>query len=289
MKARSHPPPLPQTTSDAGPPPLGPSASYDTDDKKVRRKSNRALVLVLATATFVLGEAVYRPKATAEAASGAAVTLSALASTAAKLSSTKVAVPECKESPWKENEDLIGNCPSGLTAYLGAKDASECASSCCQNENCISWQYRKDTGCQQGGDMRIGGEKDGVKGWCSDTVPYRWQGQFLAREGNFTREQSCSTDTWKPHSHEGQCFGLGGQKQSGRTAEDCMKACCADSTCGAWQWHQKDGCFYRGRMHGCRVTVDNPHIFEPFVGRRKLQKSRTYTTGTGKVWIQKLD
>lgn len=85
----------------------------------------------------------------------------------------------------------------------------------------------------------------------------------------------------------GQCFGLGDVKtkdNASDSAEDCMKACCKDSNCGAWQWNKELGCFYSKGMHGCQGHGD-PIAFEPFIGRRKHQDSRTYTDKHNKPWL----
>ena len=71
-------------------------------------------------------------------------------------------IPPCSNSPWKTNEDLRGKCPGDLKPFKDATTISECASTCCSNPTCISWQYRSDVGCLQGGDVRLGQEKDGV-------------------------------------------------------------------------------------------------------------------------------
>ena len=85
----------------------------------------------------------------------------------------------------------------------------------------------------------------------------------------------------------GQCFGLGDVKtkdNASDSAEVCMKACCKDSKCGAWQWNKELGCFYSKGMHGCQGHGD-PIAFEPFIGRRKHQDSRTYTDKHNKPWL----
>lgn len=71
-------------------------------------------------------------------------------------------VPECDESPWKPHEDMRGRCPGDLRRNADVGTMELCARSCCANEDCITWQYREDTGCLQGKDVRLGMEKDGV-------------------------------------------------------------------------------------------------------------------------------
>jgi hypothetical protein len=60
------------------------------------------------------------------------------------------------------------------------------------------------------------------------------------------------------------------------SAQDCMTACCGDESCGAWQFQPDLGCFYSNTMFSCQKS-DDPVVFEPFVGRRKFRKERTYT------------
>jgi len=214
-----------------------------------------------------------------------------------------VIIPQCESQPWKQGEDLIGSCPGGMKPHklesqqAGPSDASlirQCAEECCKSD-CITWQYRRDVGCLHGGDVRLGQEKDGVSAWCSDHAPRRWQGQYVLKRGNgkvlADREATgaCNLDTWNPNEQPGQCFGLGDvKKDAGGNAQACMEACCRTDDCGAWQWQQDLGCFYHKRMHGC-VDVTDPIVFEPFVGRRKLQSSRTYTDKKGQPWSMKLD
>ena len=212
-------------------------------------------------------------------------------------------IPSCDGNPWKENENLVGSCPGGAmkphaldngqqAADQQASFIRQCAEDCCKSESCITWQYRRDVGCLHGGDVRLGQEKDGVSAWCSDHPPQRWQGQYVLKRGGgkilADREATgaCSLDTWNPKEQPGQCFGLGDVKKNGSdSAQSCMEACCdtEDWDCGGWQWQQDMGCFYHKRMHGC-VDVSDPVVFEPFVGRRKLQSSRTYTDKRGQPW-----
>ena len=225
--------------------------------------------------------------------------------TTRKQNKTKQSLPEippCDKSPWKPNEDLRGKCPGDLKPFPTATTISECASTCCSSDDCISWQFRSDTGCLQGKDVRLGMEKDGVAAWCSDHPPQRWQGQYLIPHKSITqnaqhvltkediRSNGCNEQTWNPDEQIGQCFGLGDVKpKASGSAVECMKACCADEKCGAWQYNKLLGCFYSKGMHGCIHGDDgNPVKFEPFVGRRKFMEGRTYVDKKGKPWQQSL-
>ena len=202
-------------------------------------------------------------------------------------------IPPCPNNPWKEGEDLRGKCPGDLKPFSGATSISTCASTCCDNSECISWQYRKDVGCLQGKDVRLGQEKDGVAAWCSDHPPYRWNGAYLkvhkekhkGMEDSEVRRKGCNKETWNPNEEIGQCFGLGDVKSGtpSISALDCMEACCASEKCHAWQWNKELGCFYSGGMHGCQENLD-PITFEPFVGRRKYLATRKYIDKHNKPW-----
>ena len=208
--------------------------------------------------------------------------------------STTESIPACETIPWKPNEDMRGKCPGDLKPFASATTISECASTCCADPKCITWQYRKDTGCLQGGDVRLGMEKDGVSAWCSDHPPQRWQGQYLYikggndEENDPIRKKGCDASTWNPNEQVGQCFGLGDvKKDASGSAEECRDACCKDEKYRAWQWNKELGCFYSSHMHGCQGDGD-PIQFEPFIGRRKLLKNRKYIDVSGKPWVMTL-
>lgn len=163
-------------------------------------------------------------------------------------------VPSCPASPWKTDEDLRGKCPESFKPIPGASSVPDCAVSCCDDSECITWQYRRDVGCLHGKDVRLGMEKDGVPAWCSDHAPRRWQGQHLVsrgkekkKEGVMTsdgdadaRRRACDEATWNPKEEVGQCFGLGDVRpRGGGSAGECMRACCDDEKCGAWQWNEE--------------------------------------------------
>ena len=203
------------------------------------------------------------------------------------------AIPPCPSAPWKEPEILHGTCPGDLKPFDGAKNMPECATTCCDNSSCTSWQFRSDVGCKQGGDVRIGMEKDGVPAWCDSNPPQKWSGQFLYPKGKTEgmdaaklREDGCSLDAWNPEEQVGQCFGLGSKREEASgSAEECMAACCAvgDNGCGVWQWSKDIGCFYGRSGFSCKGD-GNPVHFEPFVGKRKRLEGRSYTDKDGKPW-----
>ncbi|KAL9180839.1 hypothetical protein ACHAXT_011292 [Thalassiosira profunda] len=205
----------------------------------------------------------------------------------------RLQVPPCPRAPWKEGEDLRGKCPGDLKPFGEAATISQCASTCCANEECISWQFREDVGCLQGKDIRLGMEKDGPSAWCSEHPPQRWHGQYLQHHGKAKeegaeaeerRQKACSEATWNPDEEVGQCFGLGDvKKDASGSAVECMRACCTNEKCKAWQWNEKLGCFYGGGMHGCQGEGD-PIAFAPFVGRRKRLESRKYTDKHNRPW-----
>ena len=153
--------------------------------------------------------------------------------------------------------------------------------------------------------MRLGMEKDGVAAWCSEHPPQRWQGQYLiphkqqqqessiSNTGQEIRTKACNELTWNPNEQMGQCFGLGDVKppKSSSSALECMRACCADDKCGAWQYNKLLGCFYSSGMYGCQGGENDSDLvkFEPFVGRRKFMEGRTYVDTKGKPWHQTLE
>lgn len=146
------------------------------------------------------------------------------------------AVPTCPSTPWKSHENLRGKC--ALNPYNIATTKDECATSCCNDDKCITWQFRRDVGCLHGDDLRLGMEKDGPAAWCSDHKSYKWHGQNLVWKDT-TRQLACSEKTWDPNEQSGQCLGLGDVRlESSKSAHDCMRACCNDETCNSWQWNE---------------------------------------------------
>ena len=223
--------------------------------------------------------------------------------------SVAVVVPACEGSPWKASEDLVGSCQGSLKPHPLPAEAAKtgddhravsvrlCAEGCCADGDCVAWQYREDTGCLHGGDIRLGMEKDGPGSWCHDHPPMRWEGQRILPKTTTTTTNgddkesadACHADRWNPAEQPGQCFGLGDRRETvaGNTAAACRDACCHDDPdCFAWQFHPALGCFYNRGMHGCTEITD-PVVLEPFVGRRKFRPGdRTYTGPDGEPWSQ---
>jgi len=254
------------------------AAPSSPDEKKrqgyAKSKQRNFVILFL----LLVGTAAWAVSVTAVKNNGSLLLFPSLSSS----SHNNVQVPECPTTPWKPKEDLVGTCPGDLKPVPGATSVAACAMSCCTSEECITWQYRADVGCKHGPDVRVGMEKDGPAAYCSAHPPYKWQGQYLLKRGEDNpakRALACHTDTWKPNSEPGQCFGLGDQRtqgQASKSAEKCMQACCADASCRAWQFQKELGCFYGKGMFSCQPS-DNPMVFEAFVGRRKQRDSRTYS------------
>lgn len=152
----------------------------------------------------------------------------------------QLAVPTCPSTPWKSKENLRGKCIlNPYYALIATTTITECATSCCKDDNCITWQFRHDVGCFHGADLRLGMEKDGPAAWCSDHKSYIWHGQNLVWKGDASRQLACNEHTWNPNEQSGQCLGLGDVRlESSKTARDCMHACCDDETCNSWQWNE---------------------------------------------------
>lgn len=153
------------------------------------------------------------------------------------------------------------------------KSAKACEEACCASDTCITFQYRSKEGCLWGADTRLGAEKDGVHSWCEPRPPDRWQGQRIKNDGAAV-PGACNAG-WNAQQLSGQCFGLGGKRQTKEnTAEACRDACC-NSDCTVWQWRKDAGCFYNSKG-GYNCQQANPQDLEAFVGKRKVQKDRIY-------------
>jgi len=195
---------------------------------------------------------------------------------------------EVRRCGWKPNESLAGFCPGGplqpLTSIfsMGNKGtAAECGASCCVSQTCFAWQFREDVGCLQGPDVRLGLEKDGTPEWCEPTAPSPWQGERLEfrHDGKPTTQEKACGSEWNPSSLNGQCFGLGPLRPDPSTPDECRKACCEDAECETWQFRKDKGCFY-GNWVGRNCEHGND--FGAFIGRRKLDKKRSYSDNKGR-------
>ena len=146
---------------------------------------------------------------------------------------------------------------------------------CCENDKCITFQYRTKEGCLWGGDVRLGAEKDGVPAWCEPRPPAKWHGQWIKDRKNGESVRNACNSGWNAKELGGQCFGLGSRKEiEENTPEACRDACCSAEDCSIWQWRSDAGCFYHRSGHGCQEA--NPLDFEKFVGKRKVMEGRTY-------------
>lgn len=252
----------------------------------LRSSSKRLPVLMVAAAACATIFSIQK----LSSASSPSTSLSLVGQRQKQQQQQMIVIPPCDDSPWRDDEDLMGTCPGDLlkpfivtstssstTTPDRIESAIECAKYCCNRPDCVSWQFRSDKGCLHGPDVRIGQEKDGPPEYCSDHPPFRWQGQYIT-----DRLTDCSDKTWQPDSQPGQCFGLGDVRDplNIQTAQQCMERCCSDPTCKAWQFQHELGCFYGGGMHSCQPS-DDPIVFQPFVGRRKTRPDRTYTDKDG--------
>ena len=139
---------LGSTSSDAS----APSSSTELVDHNGKNKKHQStpigrLIVVIAVFAvcsvfllpfmkLILGDTVRSASATAPAKSNT--------------QQQTLQIPPCPSSPWKENENLQGKCPGDLKPYPDATTISQCASTCCVNADCVSWQFRDDIGCIQG-------------------------------------------------------------------------------------------------------------------------------------------
>lgn len=188
---------------------------------------------------------------------------------------------------WKPNESLAGFCAGNPLSHVklsggnGKASAADCSASCCLSKKCVTWQFREDTGCLQGPDVRLGMEKDGPSEWCEPTAPSPWKGEQLTDRHNglpLEKVKACG-DEWNPDSLTGQCFGLGALRPNLNSPDECRTACCADDTCQTWQYRPDKGCFYGGWVGHC----EKGNNLGAFIGRRKLMKGRKYTDHSRKI------
>ncbi|CAB9528282.1 expressed unknown protein [Seminavis robusta] len=201
-------------------------------------------------------------------------------STSTTSSSTQSTSTSTNTCQWRP-EPLQGHC-DGTKSTDESKlytTAQACQTACCESPTCVTFQFRAKEGCLWGADTRVGNEKDGVTAWCEPRPPAVWQGQWIkTKQEGVEIDGGCSDDGWNPQELSGQCFGLGGKQDTGgaNTARACRDACCNNPTCKLWQFRRDAGCFYNNHGFNCREAAD-PLEFEPFIGARKVQPTRSYT------------
>lgn len=138
---------LGSTSSNAAPSSSTKLVDHNGKDKKHQRTPIGKLIVVIVVLAvcsvfllpfmkLILGDTVRSASATAPAKSNT--------------QQQTLQIPPCPSSPWKENENLQGKCPGDLKPYPDATTISQCASTCCVNADCVSWQFRDDIGCIQG-------------------------------------------------------------------------------------------------------------------------------------------
>jgi hypothetical protein len=179
---------------------------------------------------------------------------------------------------WK-SEPLQGKC-DGVKSTEESRihsTAIDCEKTCCDKDDCVSFQFRTKEGCLFGGDTRLGAEKDGPSSWCEPRPPARWLGQWIKDKKEGTAVPgACSKKDWNPKELSGQCFGLGSKKPTlQHTPEACQDACCSSEDCSVWQWRQDAGCFFNSNSHNCQES--SPLDFEKFIGKLKATGGRSYT------------
>ena len=69
----------------------------------------------------------------------ATLSLIFLAMTTRSREVTVIEVPSCTNTPWESDEDLRGKCPESFKSIPSAKSITQCATSCCEDLNCITW------------------------------------------------------------------------------------------------------------------------------------------------------
>ena len=150
----------------------------------------------------------------------------------------------------------------------GATSAKQCERLCCGAAmECVTWQYRDGEGCKLMGDVRVGPQEHSTRntvGYCEETAPAPWSGRQLA-----TRRPNGGCD-WHDWVLEGQCWNLGRRQTISENSEKaCADACCAEPTCGIYQWRQDKGCFYTRPREKPRQGCDEPSLV-PYQGGRKV-------------------
>jgi len=121
---------------------------------------------------------------------------------------------------------LVGPC-EGLKSY---KDENvtllACKQQCCDDEDCLQWQYHPIHGCLYG-----------YSWYCQPAQPAPWNGQkMIKKEGD-----ECE---WETDELITQCFGLGNRRKGIDNKEDCAALCCelGKDDCSSWQFRD-GGCF----------------------------------------------
>ena len=235
------------------------------------QKANRMKGVLAVLLVLLVAEIVVVPWMRQDPLDGTVTTTTAASSQA----ETSVTANKCN---WKA-EPLQGKC-DGVKSTEASKvhtTAVDCEKACCDDEDCVVFQFRTKEGCLFGGDSRLGMEKDGPSSWCEPRPPASWQGQWIKvkKEGTAV-DGACDKNGWKPNELSGQCFGLGSKKTiPNHSPESCRDACCASEDCFVWQWRQDAGCFFNSNAYGCQEA--SALDFEKFVGKRKVQDGRSYT------------
>lgn len=66
-----------------------------------------------------------------------------------------IEVPSCTNTPWKSDEDLRRKRPESFKSVPSASSIPKCATSCCEDLDCITWQYRADVGCRMSDAFKV--------------------------------------------------------------------------------------------------------------------------------------
>eukprot|EP01084_Bolivina_argentea_P315915 547482_1 len=162
------------------------------------------------------------------------------------------------ECNWRP-ENLFGAC-FGLSFMKDIHSVIDCKKKCCEDEECITWQYHPTKGCQNGGNVRFGLEHADTPNWCEPMRPKQWNGKRLKNKDN--NSNKCE---WEEENVNTQCFGLGTQQKNVKTMEECNKLCCEtkEKECQLWQFRDDKGCFI-GKSNNCDSDVLS------YIGQRKV-------------------
>ena len=162
-------------------------------------------------------------------------------------------------------ENLVGTC-FGLQSIKGIESAIQCKESCCNDAECITWQWHNIKGCQNGGNVRFGLERASTVNWCEPTKPRQWEGKRIKNKN----EQNGECE-WEEAELNTQCFGLGPEQKGIKTMEECAKICCdgKEKECEIWQWREDKGCFI-GKSNNCDDDVLT------YIGQRKVMPNGVF-------------